>query len=357
MALSTMGSMAMYSVYHRYNMYMMMMHMNNPMMYGYNRGYYNNYYNSNICRDGCPMNAHCEWGFCECNAGTTRRNGQCVDTALARNMPARAKDFDPFVTCSATETCQKMDMNLICNTNLTVQGDMGKCECRRDMKWNADNGECQLFLDVDCSSITYESKPSQTILNAVEKAKAEISAEPSEVGTLDRTESANETLANSLLTRIDPKNATADEIKEAFCRDIDSFSFEMEAQEIPPPLVDERPSSACSHVPRSACAIAYDSHDCTGGWRLVIPEGSLRFRWFTSYWTYRNDMDTVGVKPGCTLYLYTDSDYTGHKVSIQSYPDNERWIVLGENAGYKHMDEDVEAVQCYCGNNQGQGLG
>ena len=46
MALSTMGSMAMYSVYHRYNMYMMMMHMNNPMMYGYNRGYYNNYYNS-----------------------------------------------------------------------------------------------------------------------------------------------------------------------------------------------------------------------------------------------------------------------------------------------------------------------
>ena len=86
----------------------------------------------------------------------------------------------------------------------------------------------QLFLDVDCSSITYESKPSQTILNAVEKAKAEISEEPSEVGTLDRTESANETLANSLLTRIDPKNATADEIKEAFCRDIDSFSFEME---------------------------------------------------------------------------------------------------------------------------------
>ena len=25
-----------------------------------------------------------------------------------------------------------------------------------------------------------------------------------------------------------------------------------------------------------------------------------------------------------------------------------RWIVLGENPGYSHMDEDVEAVQCYC---------
>ena len=91
----------------------------------------------------------------------------------------------------------------------------------------------QLFLDVDCSSITYESQPSQTILNAVEKAKAEISdvEELTEVsGSLDRTESANETLANSLLTRIDPKNATAEEIKEAFCRDIDSFSFEMEVK-------------------------------------------------------------------------------------------------------------------------------
>ena len=91
----------------------------------------------------------------------------------------------------------------------------------------------QLFLDVDCSSITYESQPSQTILNAVEKAKAEISEveELTEVsGSLDRTESANETLANSLLTRIDPKNATAEEIKEAFCRDIDSFSFEMEGK-------------------------------------------------------------------------------------------------------------------------------
>ena len=42
----------------------------------------------------------------------------------------------------------------------------------------------------------------------------------------------------------------------------------------------------------------------------------LRFRWFTSYWTYRNDMDTVGVRPGCKLLLFTDSDFTGHKVSI-----------------------------------------
>ena len=35
-------------------------------------------------------------------------------------------------------------MNLICNTNLTVQGETGKCECRQDMKWNSEAGECQV---------------------------------------------------------------------------------------------------------------------------------------------------------------------------------------------------------------------
>ena len=122
-----------------------------------------------------------------------------------------------------------LDMNLVCNTNLTTQGDAGKCECRQDMKWNTEAGECQIFLDVDCSTITYETKPSSTILTAVEKAKAEMNLD-GETAPLGRTESANETLANSLLTKIDPKNSTAEEIKEAFCRDIDSFSFEMEVR-------------------------------------------------------------------------------------------------------------------------------
>ena len=27
-----------------------------------------------------------------------------------------------------------------------------------------------------------------------------------------------------------------------------------------------------------------------------------------------------------------------------------RWVVFGEHAGYMHINEDVEAVQCYCNN-------
>ena len=97
-------------------------------------------------------------------------------------------------------------------------------------------------------------------------------------------------------------------------------------------MIDERPSPMCDHVPRSACALAYDSAKCSGGWKLVIPEGNIRFRWFSSTWKYRNDMDTVGVRPGCKLLLFTDSDFTGHKVSIYTLSN----IIYTVSIHYQH---------------------
>ena len=67
---------------------------------------------------------------------------------------------------------------------------------------------------------------------------------------------------------------------------------------------------------------------------MVIPVGELRFRWFTSYWSYRcntlfsfypcelillrNDMDTVGVRAGCTLTAYSDSSFNGDRIDIKA---------------------------------------
>ena len=42
----------------------------------------------------------------------------------------------------------------------------------------------------------------------------------------------NETLTNSLLGNIDPKTASDNDIKEAFCRDIDSFAFEYRQDQV-----------------------------------------------------------------------------------------------------------------------------
>ena len=63
----------------------------------------------------------------------------------------------------------------------------------------------QLYLDVDCSEITYESKPSKTVLDAVDRAKKELIGADENGPILNvtgRTETANESLSNSLLTMV-----------------------------------------------------------------------------------------------------------------------------------------------------------
>lgn len=350
-ALGVAGTMATYSVYHRYQEFKRMMHMQQPGMGGWDQNYYNNNYQKNECMGGCPMNSHCEWGFCECNAGSSRRYGRCESNMA--NFAPRPPSFDPFQTCSTSATCMAMDMNLICNTALTTQGNVGKCECRRDMKWNTQSGECQVYLDVDCSAITYETAPSAAILSAVQRANAAgVQQVPGETEPLGRTETMQESLSNSLLSQMDAKKASQAELREAFCRDIDAYSFEFQPTGAPggaiQPIRDERPSN-CDVVPRSACAIGYDSSTCTGGWKLVIPMGELRFRWFSSYFSYRNDMDTIGVRAGCTFTGYSDSSYNGNRIDIKADA-YDRWVVFEDHAQYRHMHADIESLRCVCRN-------
>merc|ERR1711970_1248487 len=203
--------------------------------YGYGHGHHHGGYNTQ-CFGGCPYATHCEWGFCECNRGYEKRYGRCEQDWS--NQQGRPNNFDPFVECLESSTCQRMDMNLICNTNITLQAG-GKCECRSDMKWNTQNSECQLYMDVDCSSITYDTEPSPVIMEAVNKTLERI-AEHNKTSSEDligeTSVSANDTeaisqdpdeaLSNSLLTSLDPKKTSEADLKEAFCRDIDSFSFE-----------------------------------------------------------------------------------------------------------------------------------
>ena len=49
------------------------------------------------------------------------------------------------MSCNTNNDCLVIDINLICSTT------SNKCECREDMKWNKDNLECQIYIDVDCS--------------------------------------------------------------------------------------------------------------------------------------------------------------------------------------------------------------
>ena len=93
------------------------------------------------------------------------------------------------------------------------------------------------------------------------------------------------------------QSASEADLREAFCRDVDAYSFEFNKNQVAgPPVVpsvvpsvvparaspggpggprDEKPAK-CDVVPQTACAVAYDSGTCSGGWKLVIPIGELR---------------------------------------------------------------------------------
>jgi len=423
-ALGVGGAMATNSVYQRYIEYQRMMNMGGYGSYGgsYDTGYadhyYNNYYNRNRCRYGCPPNSYCQLGFCECNPGLTKIMGVCYSGN--QQPPPRPTSFQPFQDCTTSSTCQAVDMNLICNTNLTMGGQQGKCRCRTNFKWNSDAGECEFYNNVDCSDITYDTPPSPTILEAVEKAKQRLNAteacpkpkflcedattclEEAQVcngvsdcplwetgpggedeeclddGSGEEPEEAQEgdpsastqapmpqnqlaprrQMTNSLLKQIDPKKATADELREAFCRDVDAYSFDLQriaspdqTVSVPPPHQheegDERPSLFCQKVPQGVCAVAYDSSNCNGGWKLMLAEGQIQFRFWSSYWKYRNDMDLIAVRDGCTFTGFSDSQFNGNS-GVVAAKGKDRWVVFYRDSQYRHLDEDIESVMCYC---------
>merc|ERR1712032_1791389 len=257
------GTFATYSVYHRYHEFQRLMYMNNPTSfngmldkgwYVEHRGpqnprpqefsldddYYSNYYSRKLCRFGCPPKSHCEWGFCECDVGLVKTYGRCHTPELWQRNPwptnndrlvCTLDDETLNVTEKTNHRCNSEDINLVCNPSDDPTRHDGMCEFRRDMKWNPDALECQIYLNVNCSTTTYETEPSNAVWFAVQKAKAELVAAGAKNVTqeiLERTQTKEESLANSLLKWIDPKNATADEIREAFCRDVDAFSFEFQ---------------------------------------------------------------------------------------------------------------------------------
>ena len=68
--------------------------------------------------------------------------GQITFLALFRQKIIEEKfkpDFDPHKHCIMTRNdCWPDDMNLICVES--------KCQCRKNLQWNAELRECRLFM-------------------------------------------------------------------------------------------------------------------------------------------------------------------------------------------------------------------
>ena len=92
----------------------------------------------------------------------------------------------------------------------------------------------------------------------------------------------------------------------------------------------------------------YDSKFCEGGWTLNVTDGTQKnFYYFSSDWGYRNDVDTIGVRNGCSFTGFTSTGFTGNKMVITAGT-TDRWVVLEDDEQYKLFAEDIEAIQCFC---------
>ena len=233
------SSSAVLGVWHRYMQYKML---TSSLGIHYNRDYY-----YNTCEGGCPGLSRCKFGFCE-----------------GRLKTPTVLDYSRRWSCDHHEDCKEIDINMLCDKNQnetfwdmdSVSQKKGICKCRQNLVWN--NFTCQLDIDVDCSNITYDTQPSTVVLEAANKTLQKL--ESSKISSSwkswthsydkegsgnspdnDDTEEdenedkgvyvINENLSNSLLTSIDPNEASKEEVKEAFCRDVDTFSFELDNHE------------------------------------------------------------------------------------------------------------------------------
>jgi len=113
---------------------------------------------------------------------------------------------------------------------------------------------------------------------------------------------------------------------------------------------DQRVAALQASLPQP-CAMLFDSTSCTGGWKLELPDGKTKTftgLFLSANWFMRDDLDTVGVKAGCSLHLWTRLDFDGaYTVVTAGFKD--RWIILQEQEEFRRFHENVESVACSCG--------
>ena len=90
----------------------------------------------------------------------------------------------------------------------------------------------------------------------------------------------------------------------------------------------------------------------------------------------RNDIDVIAVRANCTFTGYEDSSFNGAQMEMPAKNYDRfffqispfkttfayvavialftfivnyfRWVVLADSPEFKHMDEDIESLKCFC---------
>eukprot|EP00091_Calanus_sinicus_P012506 TRINITY_DN2812_c0_g1_i2.p1 TRINITY_DN2812_c0_g1~~TRINITY_DN2812_c0_g1_i2.p1 ORF type:complete len:135 (-),score=37.73 TRINITY_DN2812_c0_g1_i2:103-507(-) len=126
------------------------------------------------------------------------------------------------------------------------------------------------------------------------------------------------------------------------------YSQPPKATEVPQYADPDKPA-ACEQIPADACAGAYQTKGCSSGWKLDIPKGGeIGFKWKTHYFAYKNRIELIGVRPGCSLTVFDKNNFTGDQVTITSDGEFNKYVSLADVPEYVHLNNQIESVKCVC---------
>ena len=66
-----------------------------------------------MCYGDCPLNSHCEWGYCECDQGFVKFKGRC-HSKFQKLEEIDAEDITGE-NCSIQVQCSHYDINFDCH--------------------------------------------------------------------------------------------------------------------------------------------------------------------------------------------------------------------------------------------------
>merc|ERR1711973_17840 len=150
----------------------------------------------------------------------------------------------------------------------------------------------------------------------------------------DRTPTFEESLSNSLLVKLDKDKATQAEMEEAFCRDVDSFSFDLNQY-------DGRPDG-CKELVSYACLQLHYSKNCKRKSKFTASIHSHEYPFSYPTWetSYRGEAEHVGVRAGCTFTVYSASGYTGNQRDITA-GEHDVWMAFGNKSDLYTVDKNT----------------
>lgn len=120
-------------------------------------------------------------------------------------------------------------------------------------------------------------------------------------------------------------------------------------------------SPDCKPIKDDSCAIVYDDEDCEeGDWEplsikadgqpvsfstnplKVNPVQLLKNR------KYKDDIESLVVRKGCTLTAYKESDCTGAQFNFKASKDEDLVYEELEDSDADEFDEKIECLKCTC---------